>query len=372
MCPSSTRTGGSDGTRRDAMGVVIRPAVFRRPQGPVFTAMPVPAGRAGDHLIQGDDGAGAAGLQLGEFLEAWLRDVVAGSVRPKTFVSYESVVRVHLGPALGTIAVGDLRPGDVQTYLNAKAASGLAARTVAYHRNILRQALGHAERTELVGRNVAKLARPPRIPRREVQPLTPEQARALLIAIAADRHEALYLVAIGMGLRQGEILGLRWSDIDFVGGTIQVRAALQRVNGVFARVEPKSATSRRTVPMPAIVSAALAARQARQAAEPAEGRAAGEFADLVFTTIAGHPLDGINVTRRFQRILRTAGLPRQRFHDLRHACASLLLAQGVPARVVMETLGHSQISLTLNTYSHVLPALGREAASRMDEVLQAR
>lgn len=124
--------------------------------------------------------------------------------------------------------------------------------------------------------------------------------------------------------------------------------------------------------LPAIVAAALVAHQARQAAEPERGRPSGVFADLLFTTTQGQPLDGINVTRRFQRVLRAAVLPRQRFHDLRHACASLLLSQGVPARVVMETLGHSQISLTLNTYSHVIPALGREAADRMDEVLTAR
>ena len=174
------------------------------------------------------------------------------------------------------------------------------------------------------------------------------------------------------GLRQGEILGLRWSDVDLDTGTLRVHAALQRVAGAFAFVEPKSASSRRTVSLPAIVVAALLAHRARQAAEPERCRPSGAFADLVFTTTLGQPLDGINVTRRFQRILRAAGLPRQRFHDLRHACASLLLAQGVPARVVMETLGHSQISLTLNTYSHVIPALGREAASRMDEVLTAR
>jgi integrase len=138
---------------------------------------------------------------------------------------------------------------------------------------------------------------------------------------------------------------------------------------VFALVEPKSYTSRRLVPLPAIVLAGLVAHQERQLAERCPLALDPQFADLLFTTTAGQPIDGISVTRRFQRILKRAGLPRQRFHDLRHACASLLLAQGVPARVVMETLGHSQISLTLNTYSHVIPALGREAAERMDEVL---
>ena len=347
------------------MSEIIRPAQFNRPlsDGPAR-----PHRRASVTTSPRRQPA----LRLGPFLEGWLAETVRLSVRPKTFASYESIVRIHLGPALGHIELAGLRPGDVQTYLNAKAASGLAPRTVAYHRNILRQALGHAERTELVERNVAKLARPPRIPRREVHPLTPDGARVFLAAIVGEPHEALYLIALGVGLRQGEILGLRWADVDLAARTMQVRAALQRVDGQFAFVEPKSATSRRTVSLPAIVGTALVAHRARQAAEPERCRPSGAFADLVFTTSVGRPLDGINVTRRFQRILRAAGLPRQRFHDLRHACASLLLAQGVPARVVMETLGHSQISLTLNTYSHVIPALGREAASRMDEVLTAR
>jgi integrase len=311
----------------------------------------------------------AAPPLLGPYLDDWLAETVRLSVRPKTFVSYRSIVRIHLIPALGHIRIDELRPLDVQAYLNAKAASGLAPRTVAYHRNILRQALGHAERIELVGRNLAKLARPPRIPRREVRPLSPDEARAFLGAISGDRLEALYLLAIGCGLRQGEILGLRWSDVDLDAGTVRVRAALQRVEGVFALVEPKSYTSRRLVPLPAIVLAGLVAHQERKLAERCPLALDPQFADLLFTTTAGQPIDGISVTRRFQRILKRAGLPRQRFHDLRHACASLLLAQGVPARVVMETLGHSQISLTLNTYSHVIPALGREAAERMDEVL---
>lgn len=160
-------------------------------------------------------------ILLGVYLEDWLRDVVRLSVRPKTFVSYRSVVRLHLVPCLGLHPLVDLRPADVQAFLNAKAASGLAPRTVAYLRNV-RQALGHAERTELVGRNVARLALPPRVPRREVHPLSPEQARVFLGAIAGDRFEALYLLALGCGLRQGEILGLAWSDLDLDAGTVRV------------------------------------------------------------------------------------------------------------------------------------------------------
>jgi integrase len=299
-------------------------------QGHVSLNQAALASMATGHSVHGTESP----LLLGPFLEDWLGDVVRLSVRPKTFVSYRSIVRIHLAPALGDIAVADLRPRDVQAYLNAKAASGLAPRTVAYQRNILRQALGHAERTELVWRNVAKLALPPRIPRREVHPLTPDQARTFLAAIATDPQEALYLIAIGVGLRQGEILGLRWPDVDLEAGTIRVRAALQRVEGAFAFVEPKSSTSRRLVPLPAIVRDALVRHRERQPVRTGSREVDPAFAELVFTTTAGQPIDGISVTRRFQRILRSAGLPHQRFHDLRHACASLLLSQGVPARVV--------------------------------------
>lgn len=313
------------------------------------------------------------GLTVGAFLESWLTEVVRGTVRPRTFVSYRYVVDLHLVPGLGNLPLATLSPADVQAFLNAKAASGLSPRTVGYLRGVLRGALGQAERTDLVGRNVARLARPPRIPRRRVSPLSVEEVRTFLATITGDRLEALYLVALGVGLRQGEILGLRWSDLDLECGTLTVRHALARIEGRLVLVEPKSATSRRVVPLPGFVRDALVAHRAYQATErlPLRPAPPDPFADLVFVTTHGTPLDGITITRRFQRLLADAGLPRQRFHDLRHACASLLLAQGVPARVVMETLGHSEISLTLNTYSHVMPSVGREAADRMDQLLGA-
>jgi integrase len=205
-----------------------------------------------------------------------------------------------------------------------------------------------------------------------VSPLSPDEARCFLEAIRGDRLEALYLVALGAGLRQGEILGLAWADVDLEHATLTVRNALQRVDGRLVLVEPKSVTSRRVVALPIIVVDALRAHRTRQREDRllAGWRWQDDPRGLVFTTTIGTPMDGIAVTRRFQALLAGAGLPRQRFHDLRHACASLLLAQGVAPRVVMETLGHSQISLTLNTYSHVIPALGREAANRMDEMLR--
>jgi integrase len=308
---------------------------------------------------------------LGEYLEVWLRDTIAPSRRPSTHASYASMVHVHLIPGLGSSRLPELTAADVQAMLNAKSAAGLAPRSVAYQRAVLRQALAHAERWGLVERNVARLTVPPRQVRHEVQPFTPDQARTFLAAIEGDRHEALYLVALAVGLRQGELLGLTWADVELDAGALTVRHALQRVHGRMALVEPKSRTSRRRVALPAIVVAGLRAHRTRQAAKVAAAgpRWQGNAWDLVFTTTIGTPLDGITVTRRFQALLARVGLPHQRFHDLRHACASLLLAQGVAPRVVMETLGHSQISLTLDTYSHVIPELGRAAATRMDELL---
>jgi integrase len=310
-------------------------------------------------------------LTVAAFLHQWLEDTVRPSTRPSTYSSYASIVRLHLEPGLGHLPLARLSPQQVQAFLNAESRSGLSPRSVAMERAVLRGALGRAERWGLVTRNVAKLAEPPRVPRRQVTPLSPEQARIFLAAIQGDRLEALYLVALGVGLRQGEILGLAWSDLDLAAGTLTVRHALQRVEGKLILVEPKSLTSHRTVALPALVHEALRAHRIRQLQERlgAGARWHDDPRDLVFVSTVGTPLDGITVTRRFQALLKSAGLPHQRFHDLRHACATLLLTQGVPARTVMEALGHSQISLTLGTYSHVSPALGRAAAERMNDLL---
>ena len=312
-----------------------------------------------------------ATLTFGAFLDQWLAESARPSVRPSTFKSYRHMVTVHLQPGLGHVPLVKLTPLRLQCFLNAKVADGLSPRTVAYIRAVARQALCQAERWGLVTRNVAKLTDAPRVPRRPVHPLEPHEIRRFFAAIAGDRLETLYLAAIGTGLRQGELLGLGWDEVDLEAGTITVRHALQRVEGVLVLVEPKSASSHRTIAMPAFVATALRAHRRRQheARLLTGARWVDDARDLVFRTTIGTPLDGITVTRRLQSQLRSAGLRHQRFHDLRHACASLMLAQGVAPRVVMEVLGHSQISLTMNTYAHVTPALGRSAAERLDELI---
>jgi integrase len=196
-------------------------------------------------------------LTVAAFLASWLESVEP-TIRPRTLQSYEMIVRVHLAPGLGHLSLTRLAPQQVQTFLNAKATAGRSPRTVAIIRAVLRLALGQAEGWGLVSRNVAKLVAPPRVIRREIRPLDPEQARRFLDVVRGDRHEALYLIALGVGLRQGELLGLAWSDVDLEAGTLRVEHALQRVAGVLRLVEPKSATSHRIVALPGETSASTA------------------------------------------------------------------------------------------------------------------
>jgi integrase len=275
----------------------------------------------------------------------------------------------HLIPNLDRVPLEKLSPEHVQAILRAKTEEGLAPRTVHHLRALLRIALNRAMRWGLVVRNAAALADSPRIERFDVRMLTPAQARQLLAAAENDRLAALYSVALALGLRQGEALGLSWEDIDFASRRLHVRHGLQRIAGELRLVEPKTRQSRRTIALPTVVIDALQHHKARQSQERLLAGTRWHETGLVFTSTIGTPIEVGNLRRSFWRLLDKACLPRMRFHDLRHSCASLLLVQGVPARVVMETLGHSNISITMDTYTHVLPELQRQAADAMDRAL---
>jgi len=309
--------------------------------------------------------------RVGEFLTDWLENWVKPSVKPKTFSSYSDTVRLHLAPALARVSLAKLTPQLVQTMLNERLGSGLSPRTVGYIRSVLSIALARALKLGLVQRNVVALVDRPNVAHHEIQPLGVEQSRALLNAAQDHRLGALFSVALALGLRKGEALGLRWQDVDFDAGTLVISGALQRINSALIRTETKNNASRRMLRIPAAALRALREHRVKQMEERLVAGEKWRDSGLVFTTTIGTPLDPRNVLRHFARVLSAAGIPHVRFHDLRHSCASLLLAQGVPARMVQEILGHSAIRVTMDVYSHVMPSMRDDAARAMDAVFGA-
>jgi integrase len=310
---------------------------------------------------------------VAQFLDHWLEQTVKSSARPRSFESFGTIVRKHIEPAIGRIRLDKLSPQHVQTLLGSKLKAGLAPQTVVNIRTVLRSALAQALKWGLVARNVAALVESPRIPRPMVHALAADEARALLEAARDDRFEAVYVLALNLGMRRGEILGLAWTDIDFDSRTLRVSQAMQRVGRRLQVTEVKTERSRRLIAIPDGVVRALKARHLVQLEERMAAGQRWQSIGLVFTNPSGGPLEPITLHRNFKRVLAKAGIPTStRFHDLRHSAASLLLAQGVHLRVMMELLGHSSISLTANTYSHVMPAAMRETADKMDAILGGR
>ena len=251
-------------------------------------------------------GGFASNETVGDYLARWLTADKA-NVRPATWRSYEMHVRLYLTPAIGAIKLGRLTPLDVERMTSALVGRGLSARTAAHARAILRRALADAERDGLVVRNVARLARPPRVEQREMRALTPAEVRLLTEATAGDRYGPLYAFAVGTGLRLGEVLGLRWQDVDFEAGTITVQRAMARsANGGFALAEPKTAKSRRMLILPAGALDALRRQRARQAEARLAAGTAWQSSRLVFTDTAGRGLSNHYVSHEFHKAVGRA------------------------------------------------------------------
>ncbi len=302
-------------------------------------------------------------LRVGKYLEQWLESKKP-VLRASTHSSYSDIVRLHLTPELGKVVLARLTVDQVQAVLNKKSAAGLSPRRIEYIRAVLRAGLNDAIATDKVSRNVAKYANPPRQKRREMKTLDIEQTQKLLVSAQGERLGALYALALTTGLRQGELLALTWTDVE--GGVLRVNKTLQRANGEYTIGEPKTERSRRTLPLPAVSVAMLKTHKARQAGERLRLGPHWQDINLIFTNEMGGYLSGDVVTHRFRAFLERAGLPRIRFHDLRHTTATLMLAKGIDARIIMEQLGHSTINLTLGTYAHVMPHKLQQAADVMD------
>lgn len=305
-----------------------------------------------------------ARVKVGVFLDTWLEEVVKSANKPRTYRSYQDMVRLHISPVIGHHELAKLTPAHVQAMLNALLVKRLSPRSVAYARAVLRRALNVAMRWYGLARNVAALVEPPRSYRHQITPLAVEQARALLAAVKEHRLAALYHLALTLGLRRGELLALRVEDVDLEAGTLTITGTLQWIDGELVRGTPKTAGSTRVVPLPPDVVRVLRAHLQRL--EEERQREGWSEHGYLFPSVRGTPINPYNLLRHFKNALEVAGLPETtRFHDLRHSCATLLVAQGVHPRVIMEILGHSSINVTMNTYSHVVPEAQRAAAAQL-------
>lgn len=312
-------------------------------------------------------------ITVEDYLKQWLEESVRPSVRIRTFESYRSIVDLHLIPSVGRHQLAKLTPRHVQAMLTEKSRAGLSPRTVAYIRTVLRIALARAERWELVHRNVAELVDPPKQIRTEVKPWSPDEAQRFLEAVSDHRLGALFSVALALGLRKGEALGLRWSDIDLDARRLTIAQQLQRTKDLgLIFLPPKTDRSRRTIMLPETTILAINRHRRRQIRDQLKAGARWVNSGLVFTTPIGTPLDPGNVNKLFNQLVADAGLRKQRFHDQRHWCASLLLAQGLPAVMVRDLLGHTQLSTTTDLYGHVIEEQLAATASAMEAVLSRK
>jgi integrase len=306
---------------------------------------------------------------VGEYLSRWLETWTRPRLRPRTFESYTWLLERYVMPQLGTLWLGQLSPADIQDLYNRMLAQGLSARTVRYVHAVLRSALAKAVRLNLLVRNPADLTEPPRLTRREMKALSPAEAETFLGAARADRWYALWLLLVTSGLRPGEALGLKWSDV--ARNRVQVQRVLVPTRkGSWRLEEPKTDRSRRVVVLPDSVARALQTHRRLQAEEKLRVGEAYQDHGLVFAMPTGTPPNyrGL-VLSHFNPIMQRAGLAPRRVYDLRHTAATLLLVLGEHPKVVSERLGHSSVTITLDTYSHVLPDMQERAAAKLESLL---
>jgi integrase len=345
---------------------------------------------------QNDQGIPVASVNwtVAEYLTYWLEHIVKDERRPKTYQGYEGVVRLHLIPGLGKKRLSKLTAQDVRAYITRArnecqcckhgwdaqrdeprccalkqpkcCHSKLSVRMIQSIHAVLRNALESAVREELLPRNVAKLVKVTTPKYKVNRGLTVEEARRVLKAAKDERLHALYVLALCLGLRRGELLALRWIDVDMNLGVLEVSQSLQRVGGELRFVRPKTEDSERTIPLPDICREALMDHFERQEAEKDD-----DWQDygLVFPTRIGTPMEPDNLRRSWGRICQKASLTGVRFHDTRHTCVSLLLALDVPPHTVKDIVGHSDIEVTMTIYAHTSLDDKRAALRKLGEAL---
>lgn len=315
---------------------------------------------------------------VSQYLAYWLEHNVRDAVRPRTYERYESIVRLHIVPIMGKVKLQALTPQHINTLKSKKLKEGLSPTTVSAIHDMLHKALDDAVKMGLIARNVCDVVSHARKQHKEINPLMPEQARKLLEAAKGHPQEALFVLALATGMRRGELLGLKWQDINLDKGTLQVRRMLSRLptqmgkeNGdLYVEAEPKTKSSRRNIVIAGFALEALKEHRKRQNEMKRLAGDSWEEHDYVFCKALGQHLDPGGVLVQLKHLLEKAGLPDRRFHDLRHSAATLLLSMGVHPKVVQEILGHSVISMTMDIYSHVLPTMQRDAMDKLNQVFE--
>jgi integrase len=290
--------------------------------------------------------------KLGDWLDYWLEHVVSPNRRPATYSLYEMTVRLYLKPALGTAPLARLSAARVQAFLNGQLGAGQSIRQVQVMRTVLSSALTRAMREELLTRNVARLVELPAWQRQAIVPWTADEARGFLIAARRDPLYPAFVLLLLYGLRRGEVLALRWADVDLGGGEIRIRQQIGRVDGELRIGPVKTNAGRRDLPMLPLAVDVFGIRREAQAADREELGRAWQDNGLVFTTRTGRPVEPRNLVRSFHRICVTNGIRVIKVHHLRHTTATLLKNLGVPARDAQLILGHSRLAVTQEIYTH--------------------
>ena len=324
-------------------------------------------------------------LTVAQFLGEWLQDYVELNCSPRTKASYEMIIRRHLIPELGSIPLSQLEPRHLQASYSRQRERGrvdgkgqLSPQTVRYCHSLLAEALGYAVKMGLLSRNVAQATEAPRADHKVMPTLAPEDVPRFLEAAQESPYYTLFYLLLHTGLRRGEALALRWKNVDLglaslgVSAYLSVVEAAYKLNGTYVIKEPKTSHSRRRIALPPSLGLVLRQHKAGQEAQRALLGKPLTDNDFVFAHPDGSPPDPSTVSHAFNKVMRKAGLPHIRLHDLRHTHASLLLQAGVHPKIVQERLGHSSIRVTLDTYSHVIGGLQEVAAQRFDDLLAVR
>ena len=308
---------------------------------------------------------------LKPYLEKWLEVSARPRVEPSTLLTYERYVSIYIIPELGNKQISKLNPIEIQEFYNGLTEKGLSAKTVINIHQVLSSALKQAVKWKLIRQNpaTADTVDLPKYSKPEMKVFTPAQAARFMEAAIYSPHKTLFSLLLSSGMRPGEALGLKWGDVDMKKGRVHVQRALSKTSTGWALREPKTPQSRRSIPLPPTVMGDLKEHRAAQVETRLKVAGYADH-DLIFSDEKGEYLNPREIYRRhFRPLLRDAGLPDIRLYDLRHTCATLLLAAGENPKVVSERLGHASVTLTLDTYSHVLPDMQDRATARLEAIL---